>query len=91
MPHNRQKKIALVNDYTGFGRCSVAGATLRGVEALPVQVEVAVSGEVRYQAHYTKCKFEAKCPLVLPLAPPGTPAVVFQEVKCKPVTADKNC
>ncbi|MCI2241829.1 YifB family Mg chelatase-like AAA ATPase [Adlercreutzia faecimuris] len=27
-----------------FGRCSVAGATLRGVEALPVQVEVAVSG-----------------------------------------------
>lgn len=24
MPHNRQKKIALVNDYTGFGRCSVA-------------------------------------------------------------------
>lgn len=24
MPHNRQRKIALVNDYTGFGRCSVA-------------------------------------------------------------------
>jgi len=24
VPHNRQKKIALVNDYTGFGRCSVA-------------------------------------------------------------------
>ena len=22
--HNHQKKIALINDYTGFGRCSVA-------------------------------------------------------------------
>ncbi len=22
--HNQQKKIALVNDFTGFGRCSIA-------------------------------------------------------------------
>ena len=22
--HNNQKKIALINDFTGFGRCSVA-------------------------------------------------------------------
>ncbi|XP_048559354.1 uncharacterized protein LOC125539862 [Triticum urartu] len=55
------------------------------------QVEVAVSGEVRYQAHFTKCKFQAKCPLQLQLAPPGTPAVVFQKVKCKLAPADKNC
>ena len=55
------------------------------------EVEVAVSGEVRYQAHYTKCKFEAKCPLKLQLAPLGTPAVVFQKVKCKLSKPDKNC
>lgn len=24
MPHNKQKKIALINDFTGFGRCSIA-------------------------------------------------------------------
>ena len=24
MSHNRQKKIAVVNDYSGFGRCSLA-------------------------------------------------------------------
>jgi len=23
MPHNRQKKIAIINDFTGFGRCSI--------------------------------------------------------------------
>lgn len=23
--HNNQKKIALINDFTGFGRCSIAG------------------------------------------------------------------
>lgn len=22
--HNQQKKIALINDFTGFGRCSIA-------------------------------------------------------------------
>ena len=55
------------------------------------KVEVAVMGEVRYQAHYTKRKFEAKCPLKLQLAPPGTPAVVFHKVKCKLSKPDKNC
>lgn len=24
MPHNRQKKVAVINDFTGFGRCSIA-------------------------------------------------------------------
>jgi hypothetical protein len=52
-----------------------------------LKVEVTVSGEVRYQAHYTKCKLAATCPLKLQLAPP---AVVFQKVKCKLATADKN-
>jgi hypothetical protein len=55
------------------------------------EVEVALLGEVTYQAHYTKCNFEAKCPLKLQLAPPGTPAVVFQKVKCKLSPPDKNC
>lgn len=26
MPHNRQKKIAVINDFTGFGRCSLSVA-----------------------------------------------------------------
>ncbi|CAL5089647.1 unnamed protein product [Urochloa decumbens] len=46
------------------------------------EVEVAVVGEVRYTARYTKCKVEATCPLKLQLAPPGTATVVFQKVKC---------
>ncbi|OQU88769.1 hypothetical protein SORBI_3002G092801 [Sorghum bicolor] len=58
------------------------------------QVEVAVAGEVRYTARYTKCKVEASCPLKLQLAPPpGTAAaaVVFQKVKCKLAEPEKNC
>ncbi|CAL5066196.1 unnamed protein product [Urochloa decumbens] len=55
------------------------------------EVEVAVVGEVRYTARYTKCKVEASCPLKLQLAPPGTAAVVFQKVKCKLAKPEKNC
>ncbi|CAL5089651.1 unnamed protein product [Urochloa decumbens] len=55
------------------------------------EVEVAVVGEVRYTARYTKCKVEASCPLQLQLAPPGTAAVVFQRVKCKLEKPEKNC
>ena len=55
------------------------------------EVEVAVVGEVRYTARYTKCKVEASCPLKLQLAPPGTTAVVFQKVKCKLTKPEKNC
>nr|BAJ90723.1 predicted protein [Hordeum vulgare subsp. vulgare] len=56
------------------------------------QVEVALSGQVRYLAHLTKCNFQAKCPLKLQLAPPGTTAIVFQKVKCKLASPDqKNC
>ncbi|VAH72717.1 unnamed protein product [Triticum turgidum subsp. durum] len=76
--------------YVALGNAGVAEFKAGNATGV-FKVEVAVSGEVRYQAHYTKCKFEAKCPLVLQLAPPGTPAVVFQGVKCKPVTANKNC
>ncbi|KAJ1288760.1 hypothetical protein BS78_02G112800 [Paspalum vaginatum] len=56
-------------------------------------VEVVVTGEVKYTARPTKCKIEATCPLKLQLAPPGdTPAaVVFQKVKCKLAKAEKNC
>ena len=36
--HNHQKKIALINDYTGFGRCSVA-VQLPIISMLKVQSE----------------------------------------------------
>ncbi|KAL6897292.1 hypothetical protein ACP4OV_006988 [Aristida adscensionis] len=55
------------------------------------EVELAVTGEVRYTARYTKCKIEASCPMKLQLAPPGTAAVVFQKVKCKLEKPEKNC
>ena len=36
MPHNRQKKIAVINDFCGFGRCSLA-VSLPIISALKVQ------------------------------------------------------
>ena len=36
MSHNNQKKIALINDFTGFGRCSIAVA-LPVISMLKVQ------------------------------------------------------
>ncbi|WVZ62572.1 hypothetical protein U9M48_012309 [Paspalum notatum var. saurae] len=58
------------------------------------KVEVALAGEVRYTARYTKCKIEATCPLTLQLAEPATAggsSVVFQKVKCKLAKPEKNC
>ncbi len=36
MPHNHQKKIAVINDFCGFGRCSIA-ASLPIISALKIQ------------------------------------------------------
>ncbi|CAD6220474.1 unnamed protein product [Miscanthus lutarioriparius] len=47
------------------------------------EVEVKLTGKFKYTARYHKCKLEATCPLKLQLAPPGSPAVVFQKVECK--------
>ncbi|CAN6165734.1 unnamed protein product [Urochloa humidicola] len=47
------------------------------------EVEVKVTGKFSYTGRVTKCDIDATCPLRLQLAPPGTPAVVFQKVKCK--------
>ncbi|KAG8081062.1 hypothetical protein GUJ93_ZPchr0007g5265 [Zizania palustris] len=58
------------------------------------EVEVAVTGKVKYTARITKCKIEATCSLKLQLAPPGqtsSVAVVFEKVKCKLAKAEKNC
>ena len=78
------------NAYVTLGNAGEAEFRKENATGL-FEVEVALSGEVRYQAHFTKCKFEAKCPLKLQLAPPGTPAVVFQKVKCKLSPPGKNC
>ncbi|RCV10259.1 hypothetical protein SEVIR_2G101100v4 [Setaria viridis] len=76
--------------YVALGNAGVAEFGKENATGL-FEVEVAVAGEVRYQAHFTKCKLAATCPLKLQLAPPGTPAVVFQKVKCKLAKPDKNC
>ncbi|TVU43955.1 hypothetical protein EJB05_03377, partial [Eragrostis curvula] len=44
-------------------------------------IEVGLSGEVRYQLHRTWCKLEAKCPLRLQLRPEDG-AEVFQKTTC---------
>lgn len=36
MPHNRQKKIAVINDFCGFGRCSIA-VSLPIISAMKIQ------------------------------------------------------
>lgn len=36
MSHNRQKKIAVINDFSGFGRCSIA-ASLPVISAMKIQ------------------------------------------------------
>lgn len=36
MSHNRQKKIAIINDFTGFGRCSIT-VSLPIISALKIQ------------------------------------------------------
>lgn len=36
MPHNHQKKIAVINDFSGFGRCSIA-ASLPIISAMKIQ------------------------------------------------------
>ncbi|CAD6220473.1 unnamed protein product [Miscanthus lutarioriparius] len=76
--------------YVALGNAGVAEFGKENATGL-FQVEVALAGEVRYQAHVTKCKLAATCPLKLQLAPPGTTAVVFQKVKCKLAKPDKNC
>lgn len=76
--------------YVALGNAGVAEFGKENATGL-FQVEVALAGEVRYQAHFTKCKLAATCPLKLQLATPGTPAVVFQKVKCKLAKPDKNC
>ncbi|XP_062188000.1 NDR1/HIN1-like protein 10 [Phragmites australis] len=48
------------------------------------EVEVKLTGKFKYTLRKTKCNIVATCPLKLQLAPPGTPALVFQKVKCKP-------
>ncbi|XP_062188584.1 NDR1/HIN1-like protein 10 [Phragmites australis] len=55
------------------------------------EVEVKLTGKFRYTARYTKCELDATCPLRLQLAPPGTPAVAFQKVKCTLAKPNKHC
>ncbi|KAM0848812.1 hypothetical protein ACQ4PT_054126 [Festuca glaucescens] len=61
------------------------------------EVQVKVTGKLKYTARYTKCKIEATCPLKLQVvAPPSAnpePGVVvlFEKVKCKLAKAEKYC
>ncbi|KAF0912398.1 hypothetical protein E2562_014045 [Oryza meyeriana var. granulata] len=45
-------------------------------------VEVDLSGEVKYQLHQTWCRLEARCPLKLQLPAAGAGSVVFQKITC---------
>ena len=43
--HNNQKKIAVINDYSGFGRCSIAVAMIFSREVL-AEKEKGVEGTI---------------------------------------------
>lgn len=47
------------------------------------ELEVAVTGEVRYTLQLKKNKLAGTCKLKLKLDSPATAAVVFEKVKCK--------
>ncbi|CAM0942762.1 unnamed protein product [Alopecurus aequalis] len=59
------------------------------------QVEVKLTGKVKYTARYTKCQIEATCPLKLQVVDPAAPelgvAFVFEKVECKLTKPEKNC
>jgi len=61
------------------------------------EVEVKLTGKVKYTARYTKCKIEATCRLNLPVVAPETSApepgvvFVFEKVECTLAKAEKNC
>ncbi|KQK20234.1 NDR1/HIN1-like protein 10 [Brachypodium distachyon] len=79
--------------YVALGNAGVAEFKAQNATGV-FEVEVAVSGEVKYTARVSKCKIQAKCPLKLQLVPTGQAApaaVVFQKVKCKLEKADKTC
>ena len=56
-------------------------------------IEVKLSGQVKYQLHSTWCRLEAKCPLNLQLgSPDGGGAVVFQKTTCEVLrSSQKGC
>ncbi|EER93139.2 hypothetical protein BDA96_01G023100 [Sorghum bicolor] len=56
-------------------------------------IEVKLSGQVKYQLHSTWCRLEAKCPLNLQLgSPDGGGAVVFQKTSCEVLrSSQKGC
>ncbi|GJN12175.1 hypothetical protein PR202_ga30430 [Eleusine coracana subsp. coracana] len=54
------------------------------------EVEVKLTGKFKYRLRYTKCEFEATCPVKMQLEAPGAPAVVFQKVDCELTKSDDN-
>ena len=62
MSHNNQKKIAAINDYSGFGRCSIA-VELPIISALKVQFEDFTESMPAYIKEWEKLnlKFDGIC------------------------------
>ncbi|CAM0958177.1 unnamed protein product [Alopecurus aequalis] len=80
--------------YVALGNAGVADYEKQKADGT-FEVEVKLTGKVRYTARYTKCKSEATCKLKLQvLEPSGTPApgvVVFEKVECELAKSEKNC
>ena len=55
LSHNNQKKIALINDFTGFGRCSIAVAlpviSHMGVQCCPLPTSI-FSNHTGFESFY---------------------------------------
>ena len=59
MDHNRQKKIAVINDFSGFGRCSIAVAlpiiSAMGIQCCPLPTAI-FSNHTGFESFYwTDC------------------------------------
>ena len=55
MSHNHQKKAAVINDYSGFGRCSLAVAlpilSVMGVQCCPLPTAI-FSNHTGFPSYY---------------------------------------
>jgi hypothetical protein len=86
LPARRTAVFRLVSGDDGaYAALGSAGATEYRRERRDgvFDVDVALSGEVKYQLHRTWCRMDARCPLKLQLATSDVGASVFQRTTCE--------
>ncbi|KAF7027674.1 hypothetical protein CFC21_039699 [Triticum aestivum] len=75
--------------YVALGNAGVAEYKNQNATGV-FELEVMVTGEVRYTWQFKKNKIEATCKLKLQLDSPGTAVLRFEKVKCKLAKQEKK-